>query len=622
MLEKFQLNRPTLCEVPSAIRLLSVAQQANRFIELAPVEMSDAGLFASSREGIWMYLAEESLRPLGIKLSFDQETTLIDLFSILRRIYKSADDAWDQSQQVRDYISGDPLSRVMGPLRWNHQGVENVTHLSPLFEYLNLRLAGYFPNDEEKMGRIRSVYESFVTDAVFALVDFERLHLREQPEWRECFDYYGRTTGRIGESIGSIVNEIIDGDKRAKQILQTNFKQAALVSQLADDIRDLPLDVVDTRSPSAIKALLRLVPEEYESLLKYAQRNTSHISYRIFKHLAPKTANIAEKLLYFRCISGLPKNIQRFLRDFYYTLPPMAVSHKDPLNKDWHTHPKADQRVSTYVNRKPEEAPYKLVGFIELDDYHEGGHLAMLIDPGKQPNSVVSQQVQEFLDQGGKVLLIGGSNLDNPSSFQETVDTVIDITRGNQDISVIIFPGHISQIPQNGEGIKGILNYRYILGSPNSNYFGTVFPQEARSYVEKILKERGIRSIPTLYVLCGDPKSSVSQVTGICPINLQQADQASYFFQNIEKWLKNGVACIYLEGGSGSSCPITAEIVHETKKLISKYSPRTLLFVGGGINNPKGVSAISRDSDCIVIGTHFETSKASDTKQFLSALRQ
>lgn len=621
MLERFDQNRPSLNEIPSAIRLFSVAQRAHRNIEMAPPEMSEAGLYASSREGIWMYLTEESLHPLGVDLSSQQKVTLIDLFSVLRRIYKSADVAWDQSQEVRDYISGDPLSRMTRPLRWNNQGIENITHLSPILDYLDKRLSSYFPNDREKRDRIKSAYEDFVKTAAFTLVDFERLQIQKQPDWRDCFDFYEKTTGGIGETIGIIVNEIVDGDENSKRTLQSNFKQAAIVSQLTDDIRDLPLDMVDQRSPSAVKAMLQLVPMEYSTVLDYAQKHTSHISYRLFKNIAPQTAVNAQNL-FLDCIDGLPKNIQRFLRDFYYSLPPMAVSHEDPSNKGWHTHPEADRIVSNYVNRRPEDGSYNLIHFVELGSERNGSTLAILIDPGKQSKEAVSERTQKFIDNGGEVILIGGSMIDEPSCFQETVEAVTNITRNNQVISVIIFPGDTNQIPPNGDGIKGILNYRYILGSPDGNKFEAVFPKEARQYVERTLEEREIKSIPTLYVLCGDSEASVSQITGIAPIDLQQTDQVPYLLSNIEKWLKAGIACIYLEGGSGSSRPVPAEIVYKSKELIKRYSPRTLLFVGGGINNPERVSEIGHDSDCVVIGSHFESTNVNDVDQFISALNQ
>ena len=70
----------------------------------------------------------------------------MDLFSTLRRIYKSADDVWEESPEIRDFIMSDPLSRVTMPLKWTYNGVEKITHLSPLLDYLNLRLKKYYPD--------------------------------------------------------------------------------------------------------------------------------------------------------------------------------------------------------------------------------------------------------------------------------------------------------------------------------------------------------------------------------------------------------------------------------------------------------------------------------------------
>ena len=64
MLEKIQLNRPSLAEIPNALRLYFAAQKAKSNVELSPADMDNAGLFATLREGTWMYLAQENLLAL------------------------------------------------------------------------------------------------------------------------------------------------------------------------------------------------------------------------------------------------------------------------------------------------------------------------------------------------------------------------------------------------------------------------------------------------------------------------------------------------------------------------------------------------------------------------------
>jgi heptaprenylglyceryl phosphate synthase len=223
---------------------------------------------------------------------------------------------------------------------------------------------------------------------------------------------------------------------------------------------------------------------------------------------------------------------------------------------------------------------------------------------------------------GGTVILIGGSGEIDSFIFQGTVEAITRITKSLDQISVIIFPGHLGQIPETGEGITGVLNYQYILGSPKTDNFDEAYPVEARRQVEKILQERNLTSISTLYVLCGDPEASVSQVTGISPIDLQQPAQVDYLLFKVEEWLKRGIACVYLEGGSGSSRPVTPEIVGQVRGFIDRYSPQTLLFVGGGINSPEEVRAVVPKANCVVIGTHFETSNIAEMENLLSALTQ
>lgn len=618
MLDTIQQNRTSFTEIPNALRLLRISQKAKQYSELASSDLGNAGLFSSLREGVWMYLTVESLKPFGIELNINQKAVLIDLFSTLRRIYKSADDVYDESPEIRKFIMPDPLSRVTMPLRWNHGGVEKVTHLSPLLEYVGFSLSKFFPDDPDKKENIVSTFESFIKRSVFALVDFEILTSHKQPTWQDCFAFCKNTTGSIGETVGELVSNIIDSDEDTKRTLQTNMGCAALVSQLTDDIRDIPIDLLDNKSPNVIKRIIQKFPSELNVLSGYRQYQTQHISYRIFRQLAPETAAFA-KALFLDCIKGLPKNIQRFLEDFYYSLPPLAVTHKDPLNKGWPTDPKSDEKISTFLGRQPNTEPYKLVDFLALK---EKPNVTMLIDPGKQSYEIVSQRVKKFINGGGKMVLVGGSKVNGPLEFESTLHSVTEITRDYPDVAVIIFPGDINQIPSNPQGVKGILNYTFILGSQDGNKFENVFPQEARSYVQKTLKKRGIRSISTLYVLCGNNQASVSQVTGIKPLNLEQQEDKAYFFLNMEKWLKDGIACIYLEGGSGSSKQVLPEIVHRAKELIKKYSPQTLLFVGGGINNPEGVSAIKADADCIVIGNHFEKTDAQDTQQFILALKK
>lgn len=121
-----------------------------------------------------------------------------------------------------------------------------------------------------------------------------------------------------------------------------------------------------------------------------------------------------------------------------------------------------------------------------------------------------------------------------------------------------------------------------------------------------------------MYVLCGDPRASVSQVTGIQPIDLNKIDQSQFLLDKVRSQLRNGIACIYLEGGSGASQAIPVEIVAQVRQLINELSPQTLLFIGGGISKQEQVHTIASYADCIIVGTYLESQTP---EQFRDAVR-
>src|SRR3989338_10877020 len=127
ILREINRNRPRFQDFPEARRLFSVSRQAHDYLKYSNPEMDKAALKPSSREGIWLYITEACLAETGRQLTSDQKVILIDIFSVLRRIYKSADEAWDQSPEIREYVTQDPLVRVMDRLSWSNGGVTNIT---------------------------------------------------------------------------------------------------------------------------------------------------------------------------------------------------------------------------------------------------------------------------------------------------------------------------------------------------------------------------------------------------------------------------------------------------------------------------------------------------------------
>ncbi len=172
--------------------------------------------------------------------------------------------------------------------------------------------------------------------------------------------------------------------------------------------------------------------------------------------------------------------------------------------------------------------------------------LGMLIDPPKQSPAVSKERSIEFAKCGGEVILIGGSGFIDEDIFQETVQAVLD---AKTRFPVIIFPGHIGQIPKNPQGIAGVLNYQLILGEKGSD-FDIAFPPRARVKLNEVLGQRRVPSISTLYILCGDPEASVSRVSGIYPVDLSQNDEPERVLNEVQKWLERKIDCVFLDAGS------------------------------------------------------------------------
>ena len=350
MLQSIEQDRPSIQDFPRLLRLGLVEQRAHNYLRFSNPASIEAGLRPTSREGIWLFIAEESLSFMGEKLTDNQKVILLDLFSVLRRMYKSADDLWDQSPERREYIIANPSSRVMETLTWENQGTANVTDMPLALRYVNARLRFYYPQDEYRRNRISESFGSFIQGATSALVDFEHLKRNEQPKWEECLQFYKKTTGRIGKTVGQLVGKVTSTSDGTISFLEEVFEKASVVSQIVDDIVDSPLDIADEESPSVVKAFLRQNHEELETVGNYAGVSGKQISHRKFHQIAPQT-DVQIRSIFQNFTTGIPPRLQQFLNDFYFALPPSKVSHADLLNKGWHTSLEAHDQMQRYLEK-------------------------------------------------------------------------------------------------------------------------------------------------------------------------------------------------------------------------------------------------------------------------------
>jgi geranylgeranylglyceryl phosphate synthase family protein len=597
-----------VAENPSAMyRLLQAQRMAHQACaRFESNEMKRAGFVPSTREGIWIYLADMSLQEQQTfyALTDPQQQLLMELFVILRRIYKSADSAYDSCPDVRVRLSRDPTCTLRERFVYTIDDKPAITDMRLLLDYTRRRLLDLFPAEDKKRAQILELITSFIRDAAKSLAFFGT---PVPARFQDCESLHQSTTGAIGHTVAQIIVAALENDTQTlidHETLENIFFSASMVAQWCDDIADILLDIFDMRSPSMVKAFLHDDQSEYANLVAYAaQYPKDHISFQQLFRLAPRTAHKVSDSIDGYTID-LPASIRQFLSDLRH-LPPAFVSHQDPNNIDQHTPLSAVECLRDY------NAHY--IPWFELEPWETKCKIAMLVDPAEQSPQDAARRVAQFLDAGdaartagGQVVLIGGSGPIDSEAFDKTIAAITKVTqKAAKEMAVLVFPGNPEQIPTDSRGVTGLLNYVDVIGASGC-HFCDIYPDNIRDHNDLLLRKRKIRSIPTLYVLCGKSDARVSQVTGILPFDLQLADQREQLFAQVRRYLELGTAIVYLEGGSGAAQPISLEIVRGVRQLIDDISPRTLLFVGGGISMPEKVQALNQYANCIVVGTLFE----------------
>lgn len=270
----------------------------------------------------------------------------------------------------------------------------------------------------------------------------------------------------------------------------------------------------------------------------------------------------------------------------------------------------------------------------EVVDQRTFSRLGMLIDPDKQDDSVAYFRTRSFLSQGGdnQAILIGGSGEIAPPVFQAAVDAVTAaLDQTDAQTPIIIFPGHPLQIPDQetrADGTKriaGVLNYKYIMGAADSRPFEEVYPLKARQYVAHTLFSREIKSVSTLYILCGDPNATVSRVTGIQPIDTHDADEQRRVLEVVHSYVQNGIQCIFFDAGSQAQSSPSLDLIRGARNIINwqrfhtQVPTPTVLFVGGGISSPETAKPYAGLVEVASLGTIFEKGPV-DVSKLIQAL--
>jgi phosphoglycerol geranylgeranyltransferase len=211
--------------------------------------------------------------------------------------------------------------------------------------------------------------------------------------------------------------------------------------------------------------------------------------------------------------------------------------------------------------------------------------LAILIDPDK----ISSFQLEELVKKAEKyadLIFVGGSLLIT-GHFSQCVSQIRKLTT----LPLVIFPGSPAQISAEADAI---LLLSLISGRNSELLIGQHVLAAPK------LKEAGLEILPTGYMLIESGKMTTAlYISNTLPIPSDKPEIAACTALAGEQL---GLKLIYLDGGSGASYPVSAEMIKAVRASIS--SP---LIVGGGIRTPElAIKACLAGADIIVIGTVLE----------------
>ena len=211
---------------------------------------------------------------------------------------------------------------------------------------------------------------------------------------------------------------------------------------------------------------------------------------------------------------------------------------------------------------------------------------AILIDPDKQKNSVLSLIVQKANQANVDYFFVGGSLLTN-----DNLDECIKTIKNNSNIPVILFPGNAMQINKNADGI---LFLSLISGRNPELLIGK------QVISAPILKQTSLEVISTGYMLIDSGKpTTASYMSNTLPIPRNKNGIATSTAMAGEYL---GMKLIYMDGGSGAKKPIEVDMIKQVSKQIN-----IPLIIGGGIcNAQKAIDNCNAGADLIVVGNAIE----------------
>jgi len=241
----------------------------------------------------------------------------------------------------------------------------------------------------------------------------------------------------------------------------------------------------------------------------------------------------------------------------------------------------------------------------------KGPIVAALIDPENFSPKQASDTAVKAVNAGASLILVGGSTLANQSQLDAVVRAVKGHSKSqsghtkSRQVPVVLFPGNITGVSRFADAIL----FSSLLNSTNP-YF--IIGAQALGSIEVYRSK--IESIPMAYLVFGNASAAsfIGQVNSIP----SSKPNLAVIYALAARYL--GMRTLYLEAGSGSGEPITAEIIRAVRRIYDG-----LLIVGGGITTVETArQAAKAGADVLVVGNLLQSFGFGNTlRQITSSIR-
>ncbi len=227
------------------------------------------------------------------------------------------------------------------------------------------------------------------------------------------------------------------------------------------------------------------------------------------------------------------------------------------------------------------------------------GHV-ILIDPDDQSPDVAAQRCIAAVSAGSRLIFVGGStgtDDDNVDTTCVAIQEALELCTWNasQDstsdegrwrIPVVLFPAAASALSSAADAITFMMLM-------NSHDRAFLIGEQVKGAPQ--VRAAGIEPLSMGYLVC-EPGGRVGEVGRA---DLFAADDVDGISDHAMCAQAYGFQVLYLEAGSGSATPVSAELIRAARKA----APDLILFVGGGIRDGTAARrAVEAGADWLVTG--------------------